>query len=261
MKRNQKNDEEFPLITAGALIFNKKSQILFVKSDKWKGQYGIPAGKLHYGEKVIDGLKREIKEETNLDISNIKLLLAQEIISPKDFFKKAHFVSLNHTCRAESTNVRLNNEAQSCIWIAPVNALKLKLNKPTRELIQYYLKAANRDKIMIKDLEIECIIGIRNRERNEKQSVIITVEINTDTKKVAKSSNIKDTINYSSIIKNIKKLAADKKYLLLETMAEDIAKLILKNKKANEVKVLIKKPKAILKGKYAAVEIVRTKNG
>ncbi len=252
---------QYPLITAGALIFNRKNQILFVKSDKWKGQYGIPAGKVRYGEKIIDGLKREINEETNLDAYGIKFLLRQEIINPKDFFKKAHFVSMNHICKAKSTNVKLNNEAQSCKWVTAENALKLGLNKPTRELIQYYLKAINRDKIIINDLEIDCIIGVRKRERKERQKVFITIEIFTNVEKAAKSSNIKDTINYSSIIKNIKKLVINKKYLLLETMVEDIAKLILKNKKANEVKVFIKKPNAIVKGKYAAVEIERGQNG
>ena len=253
--------DKFPLVTAGALIFNNKNQILFVKSNKWKGQYGIPAGKVRYGEKVIDGLKREVKEETNLDIYGIKFLLRQEIINPKDFFKKSHFVSLNYTCKAKSTNVKLNNEAQSYKWINPENALKMNLNEPTRDLMQYYLKTINRDKIIIKDLEVECIIGIRERERWGKQKVFVTVEIYTNTEKAAKSSNIKDTINYSAIIKKIKKLLINKKYLLLETMAEDIAKLVLKNKKVNEAKVLVKKPKAVPKGKYAAVEIARTQNG
>lgn len=254
-------DYQYPLITAGALIFNNKNQILFVKSNKWKGQYGIPAGKVHYGEKIIDGLKREIKEEANLDVYGIKFLLRQEIINPKDFFKKSHFVSINYTCMAKNTNVKLNNEAQSYKWVTAENALKLKLNKPTKELIRYYLKTLNRDKIIIKDLEIDCIVGVRKRERKEKQKILVIVEIFTNIKKAAKSSNIKDTINYSSIIKNIKKLITDKKYLLLEAMAEDTAKMILKDKKVKGVKVLIKKPKAIGKGKYTAVEIARTKNG
>ena len=250
-------DYQYPLITVGALILNKKSQFLFVKSNKWKGQYGIPAGKLKYGENIIDGLKREIKEETNLDVYDIKFLLRQEIINPKDFFKKLHFVSLNYTCKAKNTNVKLNNEAQSCIWVKPEDSLKLKLNEPTRELMQYYVKQKNKDKIIIKDLEAECIVGIRKKERKEKQKVFVTVEIFTNIEKAAKSSNIRDTINYSSIIKNIKKLLINKKYLLLETMAEDIAKMILRNKKVNEVKVLVKKPKAVPKGKYAAVKILR----
>ena len=248
---------EYPLTTVGALIFNKKNQILFLKSNKWKGQYGIPAGKLHYGEDIIKGLKREIKEETGLEVYDIKFLLNQEIIEPKDFFKKAHFVSINHACKAKNTNVKLNHEAQSYRWIAAENALKLNLNKPTKELIEYYLKLKNRDKIIIKDLEVECIVGIRKKERKEKQKIFVTTEIFMNISKASKSGKIKDTVNYSSLIKNIKKLIIYKKYLLLETMAQDTANMILKNKKVSKVKVLIKKPKAIGKGKHVAVEILR----
>lgn len=254
-----KMKQKYPLVTVGALILNKKNQVLFLKSDKWKGLYGIPSGKLDYGENVINGLKREIKEESNLDVHDIKFLLNQEIIEPKDFFKKAHFISLNHTCQAKNTNVKLNHEAQSYKWITLENALKLNLNEPTKKLIQYYLKLKNRDKIIIKDLEIDCIVGIRKRERKEKQKIYVTAEICTNTKKAAKSKNIKDAVNYSSIIKNIKKLAIKKKYLLLETMAEDMAKLILRNKKVNKVDILIKKPKAIVKGKFTGISVSRKK--
>jgi len=256
-KNNQKRDEKYPLITVGALILNKKNQILLLKSSKWKGKLGIPSGKLNYGENTINGLKREIREETNLIVYNIKFLLIQEIIEPKDFFKNSHFVSINHVCKTKNSNVKLNHEAQSYKWATAEDALKLNLNKSTEELIQYHLELKNRDKIIIKDLEIDCIVGIRKKERREKQKIYVTAEIYTDTKKAAKTKNIKDAMNYSSIIKNIKKLIINKKYLLLESMAEDISNIFLKNKNVTMVKVLIKKPKAIGKGRYAGVEIMR----
>jgi len=252
-----KMHDKYPLVTVGALIFNKKNQILFLKSDKWKGQYGIPSGKLEYGEDIINGLKREIKEETGLGVYDIKVLLNQEIINPKDFFKKSHFISINHTCKAKNSKVKLNYETQSYRWVRWDNALKLRLNEPTRQLIGYYLKLINKDKIIIKDLEIECIVGIRKRERVKKQKILVTVEIFFDIKKSAKTKNIKHTIDYSSLSKKIESLVINKKYLLLETMAEDISKLILKNKKINRVKILIKKPKALPNGTYAGIEIIR----
>lgn len=250
-------NNKYPLVTVGALIFNEKYQILFLKSNKWKGQYGIPSGKLEYGEDINKGLKREIKEETNLEVHDIKFLLNQEIIEPKDFFKKSHFISLNHICKTKNINIKLNHEAQTYIWVKANNALKLNLNDPTKKLIQYYLKLKNRDKIIIKDLEIDCIVGIRKRERKQKQKIYVTAEIYTDTKKAAKTKDIEHAVNYSAMIKNIKSLAVNKKYLLLETMVNDMSKLILKNKKVNGVKVLIKKPEALPKGKYAAIEIIR----
>lgn len=259
IKNNHKIDEKYPLTTVGALIFNKKNQILFLKSKKWKGQYGIPSGKLVYGESIINGLKREIKEETNLDVHDIKFLLNQEIIEPRDFFKKAHFISMNHTCRAKNNNVKLNYEAQSYKWIKTENALKLKLNEPTKELIKYYLNLGYKDRVIIKDLEIDCIVGIRKRERTEKQKIYVTAEIYTNTKKAAKTGNIKDAVNYSIIRKKIKRLITNKKYLMLETMGEDIAKLVLKYNKVSQVDIFIKKPKALIMGKYTGILISRKK--
>jgi len=61
------------------------------------------------------------------------------------------------------------------------------------------------------------------------------------------------------MINNINKRVINKKYLLLETMADDIARLILRNKKVNKVDILIKKPKAIVKGKYTGISISRKK--
>jgi FolB domain-containing protein len=252
-----KMNQKFPLVTVGALIFNQKNKILFLKTHKWKGQYGLPAGKLEYGENIIDGLKREIKEETNLEVYDIKFLLNQEIRNPKDFFKKAHFVSINHTCKAKNSKVKLNYEAQSFSWVSAESSLKLNLNKPTEELIEYYLKSINKDKIIIDDLEINCIVGIRKRERKVKQKIYVSAEIYTNIGTSAKTKNIKDAVNYSGIIMKIKKMIVDKKYLLLETMVDDIAKFILKNKKVNLVKVFVKKPKAIGKGKYVGIEITR----
>jgi len=248
---------EYPLITVGALVFDEKNKILFLKSHKWKGQFGIPSGKVDYEESVINGLKREIKEETGLDVFDIDFLMYQEIIEPKDFFKKSHFISLNHTCRAKNTEVILNEESQNYKWLTAENSLKFDLNDPTKKLIRYYLKNKNADNIIIKDLEINCIIGIRKRERLVEQKIYVTVEINTDTRKSANTKDINDAVNYSSIIKKIRRLAINKKYLLLESLAKDLANFILNIEKVNKVRVMIKKPKGIIKGKYVAVEITR----
>jgi len=57
------------------------------------------AGKTKWGETSIDALRREVKEETNLKITNIKFALVQDCIHSKEFYRDAHFVLLNYTCR------------------------------------------------------------------------------------------------------------------------------------------------------------------
>ena len=108
-----------------------------IKTHKWSGKWGIPGGKIEYGETSEEALRREISEETNLNISNIKFVLSQDSIESDEFFKPAHFILLNYTCStAGECNVRLNDEAQDYCWVSEKEALKLELNKPTSILIE-----------------------------------------------------------------------------------------------------------------------------
>ena len=126
-----------PVVTVGALIFNSDGQVLMVNTHKWSNLWGIPGGKTRLGETSIDALKREIKEETNLDITDIEFILVQDCISSPEFYRDAHFVLLNYTCRCDGTPVvRLNEEAVQFRWLTIEDAFELPLNTPTRVLLE-----------------------------------------------------------------------------------------------------------------------------
>jgi phosphoglycolate phosphatase len=126
-----------PICTVGALISNPSNQVLMIRTQKWSGLWGIPGGKIKFGEPSIEALRREIKEETNLDISDIQFVVAQDCIHSKEFYREAHFVLLNYTCRtSDGTNVKLNEEAQEFRWVSVADALAMELNKPTRVLLE-----------------------------------------------------------------------------------------------------------------------------
>ncbi|MGD1083652.1 MAG: NUDIX domain-containing protein [Verrucomicrobiota bacterium] len=126
-----------PVCTVGALVFNAAGQVLLVRTQKWSGLWGIPGGKIKFGETSLRALRREIKEETNLAVTKIKFVLAQDCIRSKEFYRDAHFVLLNYTCRAVSPcEVRLNDEAQEFRWVAAEEAAGMDLNAPTRVLLK-----------------------------------------------------------------------------------------------------------------------------
>jgi ADP-ribose pyrophosphatase YjhB (NUDIX family)/phosphoglycolate phosphatase-like HAD superfamily hydrolase len=125
-----------PICTVGAAVFDSSGRVLMVRTQKWSGLWGIPGGKVKFGETMADALRREIKEETNLEISEIRFILAQDCIHSKEFYREAHFVLLNYTCRAASpTDVKLNDEAQEFRWATLPDALEMRLNHPTRVLL------------------------------------------------------------------------------------------------------------------------------
>jgi ADP-ribose pyrophosphatase YjhB (NUDIX family) len=112
-----------------------------IRTHKWSDKWGIPGGKIKFGETSEAALRREILEETGLKISGIKFVLAQDCIHSKEFYRDAHFVLLNYTCRCAGKNprVKLNDEGREFRWLKLAGAKKLKLNKPTKILINAVL--------------------------------------------------------------------------------------------------------------------------
>jgi ADP-ribose pyrophosphatase YjhB (NUDIX family)/phosphoglycolate phosphatase-like HAD superfamily hydrolase len=136
------NGQAHPICTVGALIFDAENRVLMIRTQKWSNLWGIPGGKIKFGEPSVDALHREIKEETNLDIECLKFVIAQDCIQSKEFYRQAHFVLLNYTCRARGeAAVKLNEEAQEFRWVTPAAALEMALNQPTRTLLETVLKS------------------------------------------------------------------------------------------------------------------------
>jgi len=130
-----------PIVTVGTLIFDAAGQVLMVRTHKWSNLWGIPGGKVKRGESCEAALEREILEETNLRIADIRFVLVQDCISSKEFFREAHFVLLNYTCRCVGQpDVRLNEEALEFRWVNPREAAGMRLNQPTRVLLEAVLR-------------------------------------------------------------------------------------------------------------------------
>ncbi len=125
-----------PIATVGALIFNQAGEVLMIRTHKWSNLWGIPGGKIKWGEPSEDALRREIKEETDLEITDIKFILVQDCIHSKEFYRDAHFILLNYTCRCVGEpRVRLNEEAREFRWLTIEAALEMEINQPTRKLL------------------------------------------------------------------------------------------------------------------------------
>ena len=119
------------------------------------------------------------------------------------------------------------------------------------------------DKIIIKEAQFRCNIGVSKEERAKKQNIVVDAELFFGIKKSSSTDDIKHTINYSQIHSLIKNIAEKKEYKLIETLAENIAKGILNNYTIKKVIIRVKKSKALAKKnvRYAAVEITRIKHG
>lgn len=138
--------QQFPEPTVGGLIVNPQGEIFLMKSHKWKGLYVIPGGHIELGERMEDSLRREIKEETNLDIRDIEFLSFQEFIKGETFWERKHFIFFDFACKSEGTDVKLNDEAEEFVWVDPQKALDMPVEPATAAVIRTYLERQDQKK-------------------------------------------------------------------------------------------------------------------
>lgn len=119
--------------------------------------------------------------------------------------------------------------------------------------------SVNDDKIYIRDLSIRCIIGVNEDERTEKQDVVINVILFTDTRKAGQTDALEDSVDYKKVKKAILSLVESSEFLLIEKLADEIAKVCLDDSKVQKVNVTVDKPGALRYTHSVAVEIVRTR--
>lgn len=113
------------------------------------------------------------------------------------------------------------------------------------------------DKILIRDLSLRTIIGVFPEERDEKQDVVINLELHTDLTAAGQSDDLNDTIDYKTLKKRIIAMVDQSRFQLIERLAEEIATICLNDAKVNAVRVVIDKPGALRFARSAAVEIFR----
>ena len=128
----------FPEPTVGGLIFNTKDQLFLMKSHKWKGALVVPGGHIELGESIEEALVREVKEETNLDIYNLRFICFQEFLYDDSFWKKKHYIFFDYACKTDSTKVILNHEAQEYRWVDLKETHKLPIESYTQFAIREY---------------------------------------------------------------------------------------------------------------------------
>ncbi len=134
--------EEYAVPATGAIILNEEDDVFLMKSPKWEGQWLVPGGKIEKGDSMKETVRKEVREETGLEVENIELMNVKDGGNPEDFSRDTHFIFLNFICRAEEQEVKLDQrEAVDYTWIDPEYALKsdLNVNNSTKDFIQNFL--------------------------------------------------------------------------------------------------------------------------
>lgn len=101
------------------------------------------------------------------------------------------------------------------------------------------------DIVYIRDLHIDTIIGIYDWEREVKQTVSLDIEMATDIRQAAATDDIQFALNYKAVSKRLIAYIENRNALLVESLAEEVAALVLKEFKVPWLRLRLSKPGAI----------------
>ena len=101
------------------------------------------------------------------------------------------------------------------------------------------------DIVYIRDLQIETIIGIFDWEREVKQIVSLDLDMAHDIQKAAATDDIQYTLDYKSVGKRLISFIEQSEFFLVETMAEEVARIVLEEFSVPWLKLRVSKPGAL----------------
>jgi len=115
------------------------------------------------------------------------------------------------------------------------------------------------DRIVIRDLALQCVIGTNPDERVRKQKVVLSIALECDLGPASRSDKLEDTINYKQLKKRIAGMVESSEFFLIERLADRVADMCLQEERVGAVTVSVDKPGALTRARSVAVEIRREK--
>jgi ADP-ribose pyrophosphatase YjhB (NUDIX family) len=129
---------ELPVVGVGAVIL-REGRVLIVRraNPPLQGQWSIPGGALDLGEKLRDGVAREVREETGLEVEVGPVLDVFDSIFPDaEGRTQYHYVLIDYLCRPLSGTATAASDASELRWARPDELETLGMKQVTIEVIR-----------------------------------------------------------------------------------------------------------------------------
>ena len=131
------------MVAVGAVIRDENDRVLLVKHRPerggfWQGKWICPGGKLELGERIEDGIRREIKEETNLEIRLTSPLASFDRIVESEGQTELHVIYITYLAEKSEGDLRPDSDVGEAFWVTREDILSIweELHEDTQRLLQ-----------------------------------------------------------------------------------------------------------------------------
>jgi ADP-ribose pyrophosphatase YjhB (NUDIX family) len=106
-----------PLVGVGAVVVHE-DRVLLVRrgTEPLKGQWSLPGGLLELGESLLDGVVREVREETGLIVEPVELIELLDRIQREGERVRYHYVLADFLCRVTGGVLEAATDAEAARW-------------------------------------------------------------------------------------------------------------------------------------------------
>ncbi len=142
MKTVTRRYPDRPFLGVGALIV-QGDRILLCRRGKppYQGFWSLPGGLVELGEPVLDALRREVREETGLEVTIDRFAEVYErITTDSDGRVEYHFTILDYLCRPESGTLRAGDDAADVRWFPRAELASLEMTPGSLAVIERVLR-------------------------------------------------------------------------------------------------------------------------
>lgn len=115
------------------------------------------------------------------------------------------------------------------------------------------------DRIFLRGLSIDCIIGFIEWERRVRQTVVIDLELPVDCRRAARTDEVEATLDYKRVAKRVTAFVEASEFKLVETLAHRTALLVLEEFALPWVRISVNKPGAIRSSRDVGVTLERSR--
>jgi mutator protein MutT len=126
-----------PIVGVGGVVVDG-GKVLIVKRahEPRKGEWSLPGGMVELGETLVDALKRELQEETGLDVEVGEVVEVFDRVHRLDGRIQYHFVIVDYLCRPTGGTLRAADDAEDVAWVADADIERYGVNEFAARVIR-----------------------------------------------------------------------------------------------------------------------------
>ncbi|MDZ7785234.1 MAG: dihydroneopterin aldolase [Halioglobus sp.] len=113
------------------------------------------------------------------------------------------------------------------------------------------------DCVYLRGLRVEAVIGIHDWERDIRQTLVLDLEMRSDTARAARTDAVTDAVDYAAVSARVIEFVSASEYQLIETLAEQVAALLRAEFGVSWLRLRVAKPGAVPEAEDVGVIIER----